>query len=254
MNDAPTTKRPRGTRWCLTGIALAGIGTLLVVLGLTGARAGLFGAMTAFMAFGIGGLAFIVSVISTFVGLLLSRGSAGAASSGLTWTALAVAIVFFAAGFSQRPDLSGTAPIHDITTDIGNPPFFETVIPLRADAANPPEYAGAETAEQQRMAYPDIQTLTLEKSTDEVFDAAEQAAIELGWDIVSANRETGRIEATATTFWFRFKDDVVIRLTPRGDGTYIDVRSKSRVGRGDMGANATRIRRFLQIMDGTDSD
>ena len=72
------------------------------------------------------------------------------------------------------------------------------------------------------------------------------AAVELGWEIVAAEPDRGRIEATATTFWFRFKDDVVIRLTPRGYGTYVDVRSKSRIGGGDMGANANRIRRFLQ--------
>jgi uncharacterized protein (DUF1499 family) len=246
MNDAPTTKRPRGTRWCLTGIALAGIGALLVVLGLLGARAGLFGPLTAFMAFGIGGLAFVVSILSTIVGLLLSKGSAGTASSGLTWTALIVAAVFFAGSLSLRPETSGTAPIHDITTDIGNPPSFDAIIPLRVNAPNPPEYAGAETAEQQRTAYPDIQTLTLEKPTDEVFDAANSVINELGWDIVSANRDTGHIEATATTFWFRFKDDVVIRLSPSDDGTYVDIRSKSRVGTGDMGANAARVRQFLQ--------
>jgi uncharacterized protein (DUF1499 family) len=246
MNDAPTTKRPRGTRWCLTGIALAGIGALLVVLGLLGARAGLFGPLTAFMAFGIGGLAFLVSILSTIVGLLLSKGSAGTASSGLTWTALIVAAVFFAGSLSLRPETSGTAPIHDITTDIGNPPSFDAIIALRVNAPNPPEYAGAETAEQQRTAYPDIQTLTLEKPTDEVFDAANSVINELGWDIVSANRDTGHIEATATTFWFRFKDDVVVRLSPRDDGTYVDIRSKSRVGTGDMGANAARVRQFLQ--------
>jgi uncharacterized protein (DUF1499 family) len=249
MNDAPTMKRPRGTRWCKIGISLAGIGTLLVFLGLTGARAGLFGPMTAFMAFGIGGLAFLVSIISTFVGLLLSQGSAGAASSGMTWAALVAAIIFIAGGISQRPDSSGTAPIHDITTDIANPPSFEAIVPLRVDAQNPPEYAGADSAKQQREVYPDIQTLALEQPIDAVFDAAQKAASGQGWEIVAANRDTGSIEATATTFWFRFKDDVVIRLTPSGAGTSVDIRSKSRVGRGDMGANAARIRLFLQAME-----
>lgn len=246
MNDSPTTKRPRGTRWCSTGIALAGTGAVLVIAGLAGARIGLFGPLTAFMAFGIGGLAFIVTLLTTAIGLLLSKGSAGAASPGRTWAALILAIVFIAVSLSQRPDTTGTAAIHDITTDLANPPFFEAIIPLRTGAQNPVEYAGNETAEQQRTAYPDIQTRTVEKPTNEVFRAAEQTAIELGWEIVAADLERGRIEATDTTFWFRFKDDVVIRLTPRGNGIDVDVRSKSRVGRGDMGANATRIRKFLQ--------
>jgi hypothetical protein len=97
--------------------------------------------------------------------------------------------------------------------------------------------------------YPDIQTLALEQPIDAVFDAAQKAASGQGWEIVAANRDTGSIEATATTFWFRFKDDVVIRLTPSGAGTSVDIRSKSRVGRGDMGANAARIRLFLQAME-----
>ena len=233
-------------RWCLTGIALAGIGALLVVLGLAGARVGLFGPMTAFMAFGIGGLAFLISIISTIMGLLLSKGSAGSASSGLTWAALAVAAVFFTLSLTLRPDTAGTVPIHDITTDTIDPPDFEAVKPLRADASNPPEYAGPDAAEQQRAAYPDIQTLTVDKPAGEVFDAAEAVVRELGWEIVSANRDAGIIEATATTFWIRFKDDVVIRLKDSGNGTDIDIRSKSRIGGGDMGANAARIRRFLQ--------
>lgn len=246
MNDSPTQKRPRGTRWCSIGIVAAAIGAVAVVVCLAGVRVGLIGAQTAFMAFAIGLLAFAVGLVSTGVGLLLSKGSAGAASKQRAWTALAAAVLFFAASFSQMPNMSGTAPINDISTDVRNPPAFVAIVPFREGAPVPPEYAGQETARQQAEAYPDIQTLMIERPTDEVLNEAEKVAQDLGWEIVAIDRIGGRIEATDTTFWFRFKDDVVIRLTPRGDETYVDIRSKSRVGRGDMGANASRIRRFLE--------
>lgn len=246
MNDSPTQKRPRGTRWCSIGIVAAAIGAVSVIVGLTGARIGLFGPLIAFSAYGIGLLTFAVSLVSTAVGLSLSKGSGGAASSQRAWAALIAAVVFFAFSLSQRPDASGVPPIHDITTDLGNPPAFDAILAFRADAPNPPEYAGEETAEQQRAAYPDIQTVSIEKPADEILNAAKQVAEELGWEIIAVDAVGGRIEATDTTFWFRFKDDVVIRLTPRGNETYVDIRSKSRIGRGDMGANASRIRRFLE--------
>jgi len=137
-------------------------------------------------------------------------------------------------------------PIHDITTDTTNPPQFVDIAPLRIDAPNPLDYAGEEVADQQRAAYPDIRPLELSQSTDQTFDRALQTARELGWEIVSAVPADGRIEATATTFWFGFNDDVVIRITPAGAGSRLDIRSKSRVGRSDIGANAARIRDFVR--------
>jgi uncharacterized protein (DUF1499 family) len=70
----------------------------------------------------------------------------------------------------------------------------------------------------------------------------------MGWEIVAADPATGRIEATATTFWYGFKDDVVVRVGAGNGGSVIDVRSKSRVGRSDLGANASRIRTYLEAL------
>lgn len=136
-------------------------------------------------------------------------------------------------------------PIHDITTDTVTPPAFVAVLPLRAGASNPPEYAGEEVAKQQREAYPDLATLVLTRSPGEVFNDALATAKDMGWQIVAEEPGEGRIEATATTFWFGFKDDVVIRIVAEGTGSRLDLRSKSRVGRSDVGANAARIRRFI---------
>ena len=71
----------------------------------------------------------------------------------------------------------------------------------------------------------------------------------MGWEIVGSNAEEGRIEATDTTLWFGFKDDVVVRIQPRGDESLVDVRSLSRVGKSDVGTNAQRIRAYLRKFD-----
>lgn len=249
MNDAQQTKRPRGTAWCTTGIRAAGTGIILVIIGLLGARLELFGPMMAFAATGIATLTFLVSLIATGVGLSLSKGAAGAASPGRAWAALAASIVAIGINVSVFKSAGGAPAIHDITTDTVNPPLFVAIVPLREDSPNPPEYAGEEVARIQRDAFPDLVTLTVDRPANDVFGVAEQVARDQGWEIVSADSGTGLIEATATTRWIRFKDDVVIRITPSADGTAIDVRSKSRIGQGDMGANARRIYDYLNDLE-----
>ena len=135
--------------------------------------------------------------------------------------------------------------IHDITTDTENPPQFVAIVPLRQDAPNTLEYGGTVIADLQKAAYPDIQPLVVNSATAEVFDAALAVARDLGWEIIAMEKDENRIEATDTTFWFGFKDDVVIRITPQDGGSKVDIRSISRVGKSDVGTNAERIRSFL---------
>lgn len=135
--------------------------------------------------------------------------------------------------------------IHDITTDTENPPQFNAVLSARKNALNPAEYGGPEIARQQKKAYPDIAPLILDVPADKAFEKALALAKKQGWEIVNADNSTRVIEATDRTFWFGFKDDIVIRITPQGNGSRIDIRSLSRVGRSDVGANADRIRRYL---------
>lgn len=137
--------------------------------------------------------------------------------------------------------------IHDISTDTADPPSFIDVVPIRqaALADNPPEYPGPVVASQQKVAYPDLAPRDLNLPVDLAFAKARAAAQAMGWEIVGEHAAEGRIEATATTPWFGFKDDIVIRVRQAPGGARIDVRSKSRVGRSDIGANAARIRAFL---------
>ena len=252
MNNSESIKRARGTRWCVIGIWLTGTGIALLIISLAGGRLELLSPIAAFMLFGIACLVLVVSALTTGIGIAISLGTAGDASAARSWGALAISVILFGTVLSQRPHMSGVPPIHDITTDTTNPPQFEAILPLRADAPNPPDYAGAEIARQQLAAYPDLVTLTINLTTDEAFTAAEQIAYDLGWEIVAADRTAGRIEAVATTTWFRFKDDIVIRLTPNNSETNVDARSKSRVGQSDMGANAARLRAFFSQLEAAD--
>lgn len=135
--------------------------------------------------------------------------------------------------------------IHDISTDTGNPPRYVAVLPLRMGAENPIDY-GADVAAQQKQAYPDIAPAMLDVPPVQAFARAERAARAMGWEIVAVAPEDLRIEATDTTLLFGFKDDIVVRVQPSGNGSRVDVRSLSRVGKSDFGVNANRIRKFLR--------
>ncbi|WP_163558219.1 DUF1499 domain-containing protein [Halomonas sp. NO4] len=137
-------------------------------------------------------------------------------------------------------------PIHDITTDTQNPPEFEALAEARRAAPNAVAYPGESFARRQRSAYPWVQPITLPMPLAEVREAAEATAREMGWELAVV--EERRIEATATTRWFGFKDDVAIRLTPVDEGVRVDVRSASRLGQGDLGTNAGRIHDYLTAL------
>ena len=116
---------------------------------------------------------------------------------------------------------------------------------MRKKTPNGPEYGGEKIAQQQKAGYPDIQPLIVNDPPERAFERALAAARGMDWEIVAAVPAEGRIEATATTRWFRFKDDIIVRVKPEGAGSRIDVRSKSRIGRSDLGTNAKRIRAYI---------
>jgi uncharacterized protein (DUF1499 family) len=136
-------------------------------------------------------------------------------------------------------------PIHDVTTDTEDPPAFEAMLPLRAEAPNLASYGGPAVAAQQHAAYPDIAPADYPIAPEAAFEAALAAARAMGWDVIAADKAAGRIEATDRTFWFGFVDDIVIRVRPTDAGSRIDVRSVSRVGVSDVGTNAGRVRAYL---------
>ena len=142
--------------------------------------------------------------------------------------------------------------IHDITTDTVNPPAFIAVVAAReAEGANPHDYAGEPLARQQECGYPDLTSLLAEADPATAYDRALEVAESMDWEIVAADRALGRIEATDTSTWYGFRDDIVVRVLAADDdaGSRVDVRSLSRVGRSDVGINAARIRAYLDALD-----
>ncbi len=159
--------------------------------------------------------------------------------------ALAIGAAAFAVPYFLKQSAARVPKIHDISTDTVNPPTFVAVLPLRKDAPNPAEYGGVEIAAKQAEAYPELKSLTVGLSPEQAFERALKTAHQMGWKIVAAVPGEGRIEASDTTFWFGFTDDIVIRIRPAGTGSKLDIRSVSRVGLSDVGTNARRIRQFM---------
>jgi uncharacterized protein (DUF1499 family) len=235
----------------VTPIATIGL-ALAVLAALAGASAGLgyrFGWWPLDIGFGLlryAAFGAIAAMVVSALGLVLAR--PGGRRRGLyrALAGLVIGAVVFGLPWSYLRTAQRVPPIHDITTDTENPPPFVAVLPLRADAQNPPDYGGEEVATQQRAAFPAIQPVSVPLPPDRSFALALATAEDQGWEIVAAVPSEGRIEATDTTLWWGFKDDVVIRVRPDGAGSRLDIRSKSRVGIGDFGTNAARIEAFLE--------
>jgi Protein of unknown function (DUF1499) len=142
-------------------------------------------------------------------------------------------------------------PIHDITTDPIDPPRFDALARLRTgDGANTAVYAGLYSAEQQRLYYPDIETVELDVSVQRAYEVTEQLVIKRKWLVIDDRapqppRRIGRIEAVARTPIMGFREDVSIRITPDGEGSRVDLRSSSRYFESDLGSNAARITRLI---------
>lgn len=231
----------------LLACGVAALAVLLLAVAGPMYRAGLLSLGNAFMLLRWAAYAGIAAVVVAAI-------AGGWSYRRRTWGRLALSVAALVAGltafgipYQWQRRAQSLPPIHDITTDLQNPPTFEAVAPVRANAPNSLERP-PELAEQQRAGYPDLAPMTLPVPPDQAFDRALAEAQEAGWQIVTADKGSGRIEATDTTSWFGFEDDVVVRLTPWGSGTRVDVRSVSRVGRGDVGTNAQRIREYLESL------
>ena len=192
--------------------------------------------------------------VAAFVVGLLGLGAAlpGGARRGLVVALVGVAAGAAAAGvFGHQYFTVLTNPmIHDISTDLDDPPAFRLLLERRAaeGATNPPEHPGADVALQQRAGYPDIAPLLVRSPPPETFEKVVAIAGEMGWEIVGADRDALRVEAVDTSLFYEFRDDIVVRVSPRADGSLVDMRSKSRVGRSDVGVNAARVREFLSML------
>jgi len=190
----------------------------------------------------VGAVTSVVGVVATAPGK--NREGRTTALRGLL---LSLAVLFLLGIAASRG--RGVPRINDITTDFDDPPAF--VAALEANPGRDMAYPGTSFAEQQQQGYPDLAAIVLEDSPAAAFDRVRSALASMpNMQLTGENREEGRIEATETSALFHFADDVVVRIRPFEGGSRIDVRSKSRVGKGDLGVNATRIREIFARVRG----
>ena len=228
------------------GLALALLAAVVLLIAGPGYRFGLWSLGTGFALMRYAAYGGIAAAVVSAIGLVLARPRGRRRGMFRALAGLVIGLIAVGVPWSYARSARAAPPIHDITTDLADPPAFAANLPLRADAPNPADYGGAEVAAQQRESYPDIGPLVVAPGPQRAYAAALAAALEMDWQIVAADEAAGRIEATDRTWWFGFTDDVVVRIRPEGAGSRIDVRSSSRVGVGDAGTNAARIRAYLE--------
>jgi uncharacterized protein (DUF1499 family) len=178
---------------------------------------------------------------------------------GLRGTGHAVLALAIGTGILAYPAYLATRAyrlpvINDVTTDPIDPPRFEAIARLRSRESNPIAYAGLRAAELQRAAYPDIEPLLVNVTPQQAYDTALAVIARRKWRVVDARppqagRRDGLVEAVARTAIMGFRDDIVIRVRPAREGARVDIRSASRYGRSDLGANASRVRALIEDID-----
>jgi hypothetical protein len=250
MSETEVTK----SWWSRAALIGAVVALLLLPLGALGSRIGLWGFPTGFLFLAAGALLATVGVVIGIVGLILARKANRPADRPGLFAGIVISVMVLGFLMAQFNTASSVPPIHNISTDMVDPPAFDQVIALR-EGANPLEYDVSELVEfqgeqvtygeLQQNAYPDVRTHESSLTPEQALEAAVAVLESMGLQIVDTNPAEGTVEATATTFWFGFKDDVVVRIRETSDGSRIDVRSVSRVGQSDLGANAARIMAFL---------
>ncbi len=194
-------------------------------------------------------VASLLAVIALLLGAMALIGGYGGDGEPTQKAVIAVvlALVVLYAPLSTLRKGGNVPPIHDISTDLDSPPVFTAVPATRADSDNSLDI-NADVQAQQKAFYTELAPLRLAGSPSDNFAKALAAAEAMGWDIVAQDASAGTLEATATTAMFGFKDDVSIRLTSDAGATKVDVRSASRVGLSDLGANAARIEAYLAAL------
>ncbi len=235
------------------GTILAVLAALTAALSGIGTRVAWWDFRTGFMLLRWGAYCAAAAGFLCLGGGIWSATSGRYRSAFIGATALLVSMIAMSLPWGWKQKVSDVPPIHDISTDLISPPEFVAILPLRKDAPNPATYGGPDIATQQKEAYPDLTPLVLQHPPDRVFVHAMDVIDDIGWEVVDTSKSEGRIEATDTTFWFGFKDDVVIRIRPLSGGSKVDVRSVSRVGRSDVGSNAQRIQAFLDAISSRES-
>lgn len=228
--------------WAAIVLAVASLA--VVLLAGPGYRLNLLGVRTGILAMSGGAIGAALAGLLGLAGSLMLMGSAAGQARWMSGVALALGLAVAIPLLWQGMRARQLPRIHDISTLPDDPLPFVAVLPLRQGARNSVAH-DAKVAAAQKQGYPNIAPLLLRVPPARAFERAERAARTMGWDIVAVDGKEMRIEATATSLLFGFKDDVVIRIGAAPEGSRVDMRSLSRVGIGDLGVNAQRIRAYF---------
>ena len=241
-------------------LARFGAGTILVGLILAVVsgplnRFGITGFLPALLALGAGGLLLFLGLLLATIGLLIANSRSLAFDKGRISLAIIGALAVGGYLVSTFLGARGVPTLHEISTDLDSPPPFVAIKAIRErnPKLNPSDYVREldlrgtklNVPDAQRKAFPYIQPVMLAVPPDQAFAVVDKSIADLGWERVATVPTEGRIEATDSTRFFGFKDDVVVRVRAEGTGSRIDIRSKSRVGLGDAGTNARRVRALM---------
>jgi hypothetical protein len=238
----PTPPGSIAARWSL----FFGLGApLLAAGGLYLAMHEMADSFIAFRVFGLalpaGGLGLLIG----WIGLLRARGDRNPRAKRVSLLASILSVLTLSGIVGLALPSVGFPIINDISTDLDDPPDFVKCALLVANRGRDMSYPRS-FAEKQRAGYPNLRGRTLPVAPEQALDRARAALESLpGIEVIDVDFNAGRLEATSVSRVFRFVDDVVVRIRPEGTGSRVDVRSKSRVGKGDLGANAARIEGFL---------
>ncbi|HEX6635620.1 MAG TPA: DUF1499 domain-containing protein [Usitatibacter sp.] len=238
---------PRMSHGLARGLTLAAavIAVALLAASGPGTKAGWWPWQVGLTLFAVAAWIGIAAALASLVLLALSAFPRFRRHPALPLAALCIALVAVAPPLIFRGHAGQVPAIHDITTDPQDPPQFVALRAARDESPNGSAYGGAEVAAKQAAGYPELKALVVPTPPRDEMQRAIDAARAMGWEVVASDAASGRIEATARTRWFGFTDDIVVRIRPEGAGSRIDVRSASRVGRSDVGANAARIKEYL---------
>jgi hypothetical protein len=238
------TSRAAAISKVLGVVAIAGF-----ALGPAAANLGIASPIAGFGIFALGLLFALLALVSGAIGLFTTRG-ANSEGRGNAVVGILLALIPLTVAIGVAGPKSGVPRINDITTNTIDPPRFTAAVTDAANAGRDLDYPGESFASQQRAAYPDITTIQVDAPPDATFARALDAAEDLGWKLTYQDEAAGRFEAIDVTRLFHFVDDISVRVARKGAGSLVDIRSKSRDGQGDMGANAARIRAFREAIDG----
>lgn len=231
----------------LASLILGCLGILTPIVGALGSRGGLWSFLIGLMMTPAGLLLALVGLLLGVFALLRLRKLGERLVLAAHGAGLSLLVGLYLG--NMLISASSVPPIHNVSTDIEDAPQFTHAQSLRAEHENPLDYDREVLGPIQRQGYPDVKPLVMELAPDEMYGRVKRVLLDMGMEVTREDPANGEMEAVATTFWFGFKDDLVVRLREVEGGTRMDIRSVSRVGMGDIGANADRIMEIIKRVE-----